>query len=65
MQVVKLKNAHYCTVCPRYEYPLVQVRALERQITTLERAEKKVQKDIKTLAKEGSRNQKAIRVSCR
>lgn len=40
-----------------------QVRALERQITTLERAEKKVQKDIKTMAKEGTRNQKAIRVS--
>ncbi|CAM9394599.1 unnamed protein product [Ascophyllum nodosum] len=39
-----------------------EVRALERQITTLERAEKKVQKDIKTLAKEGSRNQKAIRL---
>ncbi|CAN0343995.1 unnamed protein product, partial [Laminaria digitata] len=39
-----------------------QVRALERQITTLERAEKKVQKDIKTMAKEGARNQKAIRL---
>ena len=35
---------------------------MERQITTLERAEKKVQKDIKAMAKEGTRNQKAIRV---
>lgn len=44
---------------------LRQVRALERQITSLERAEHKVQKDIKNLAKEGTRNQKAIRVSLR
>ncbi|CAM9260748.1 unnamed protein product [Ectocarpus fasciculatus] len=38
------------------------VRALERQIVSLERAEKKVQKDIKTMAKEGTRNEKAIRL---
>ncbi|CAM9509491.1 unnamed protein product [Scytosiphon promiscuus] len=42
--------------------PALQVRALERQILSLERAEKKVQKDIKTMAKEGNRNQKAIRL---
>ena len=52
-----------CALCLVIFRLFSQVRALERQIVTLERAEKKVHKDIKTMAKEGARNQKAIRVS--
>ncbi|CAM9310608.1 unnamed protein product [Choristocarpus tenellus] len=42
-----------------------EMRTLERQITTLETAEKKVTKEIKDLAKQGSRNEKSIKVLAR